>query len=202
MTIPTQDHPSPAIPSMPVYRFTSEQYRGMIRAGTFANEWVELLDGWIVRGRTIHRPQVIARLRTFHAVRTVVRAGWHAEQKAPLTVSDLSTPSPDTIVIRGRPEDYPDDPPTAADAALVVEVIDSSYRDDRRKKLPLYAASGIPFYWLVDLAVCQVEVYDDPTGPSPAPAYRRCATFGLADEIPLVVDGTVVARIAARILFP
>jgi Uma2 family endonuclease len=36
-------------------------------------------------------------------------------------------------------------------ALLVVEVADSSLLQDRLTKAPLYAAAGIPEYWLVNL---------------------------------------------------
>lgn len=201
MATRTRDHPIAAVPAMPVYRFTSDQYRRMIRAGTFPDERVELLDGWIVPKMTRHRPHVIAQLRTFEALRSIVPAGWHVEQEASPTVSDLSTPEPDIMVVRGQPEDDPDDPPTAADAALVVEVTESSLHDDRRKKLPIYAASGIPYTWLVNLVFRVVEVYEDPTGPAPVPSYRSSATFGLDGEIPMIIGGIEVARIAVRHLF-
>lgn len=202
MALQTYEQPLAAVPSMPVYRFTSRQYHRMIRAGTFAGERVELLDGWIVPKMTKHRPHVIAQLRTFEALRAIVPAGWHVEQEAPLTVSNLSTPEPDVMVIRGRPEDYPDDPPTSAVAALVVEVADASLWDDRRKKLGYYAAAGIPVYWLINLVNSQVEVYTDPSGPAPAPTYRCRAVHGPADEVPVVIDGVQIARVTARELLP
>lgn len=56
--------------------------------------------------------------------------------------------------------------------ALLVEVSDSSLRFDRTVKLELYAATGIPEVWVVDLLHRQVLVWRDPirtaggTGPS------------------------------------
>jgi Uma2 family endonuclease len=45
---------------------------------------------------------------------------------------------------------------------LVVEVADTSVAYDRRVKAPLYARSGIPEYWLIDLNETTVTVYRDP----------------------------------------
>jgi Uma2 family endonuclease len=202
MATQTHDHPDAAVPPMAVYRFTAEQFRRMIRAGTFADERVELIDGWIVPKMTKHRPHVIAQLRTFEALRTAVPAGWHVEQEAPLTLSDLSTPEPDVMVVRGVAEDYPKDPPTAADVAVVVEVADASLRGHRRGTLVLYAAAGIAASWLVNITERQVEVYTDPTGPSQKPTSRRRAGFRPDDALPLVLDGAEVARIGASEFLP
>ena len=42
---------------------------------------------------------------------------------------------------------------------LVIEVADSSLRYDRLAKMPLYAKSGIPEAWLVDVAGRSVTAY-------------------------------------------
>ena len=42
---------------------------------------------------------------------------------------------------------------------MLVEVAVSSLHYDRTRKLALYARSGIPQYWLVDVAAGVVEVY-------------------------------------------
>ena len=51
-----------------------------------------------------------------------------------------------------------------ADAALVAEVSVSSLDEDRAMA-DIYAAGGIPVYWIVNVDDGQVEVYSDP-GPS------------------------------------
>jgi len=54
--------------------------------------------------------------------------------------------------------------PGSEDVLLVVEVADQSAAYDREVKVPLYARSGVPEVWLVDLAGERVEVYREP-GP-------------------------------------
>lgn len=51
-------------------------------------------------------------------------------------------------------------------ALLVVEVAASSQALDRGRKAELYAAAGIPAYWLIDTSarVVQVRTYPGPTG--------------------------------------
>ena len=65
-------------------------------------------------------------------------------------------------------EDYFDRKAGPADLALVVEVADSSYDDDRRKRL-IYAEAGIPSTGSSNLDADRIEVYSDPTGPDASP---------------------------------
>jgi len=59
-----------------------------------------------------------------------------------------------------------------ADALLVVEVSDTSYRFDRQVKVPIYARAGIPEVWIVDLTREVVEVFREPDGRSYASVQR------------------------------
>lgn len=81
-------------------------------------------------------------------------------QRRRFTVEELQ---PDIVLLRPRPDDYAHAPAQPADVLLLVEVADSSYRYDRRVKLPLYARSGVPEVWIVDLTHDVVEVYRDRT---------------------------------------
>jgi Uma2 family endonuclease len=45
---------------------------------------------------------------------------------------------------------------------LAVEVANTSLDYDRKVKLALYARSGIPEVWIVNLAAMEVEVYRSP----------------------------------------
>ena len=47
-----------------------------------------------------------------------------------------------------------------------MEVSDSSLKCDRYIKSALYAAAGIPEYWIVNLVDICLEIYRDPVGAS------------------------------------
>jgi hypothetical protein len=57
-------------------------------------------------------------------------------------------------------------------------------------------------YWIVNIPDNQVEVYTDPTGPTAAPAYQQQQVYHPGDQLPLVLDGQEVARIAVADLLP
>ena len=97
--------------------------------------------------------------------------------------------------------DYADRHPGPADLALVVEVADSSLREDR-KGLARYAWAGIPVAWIVNLNDETVEVYTRPTGPADPAKYEEIKVYQKDDHVPVVVDGREVGRVAVADLLP
>jgi Uma2 family endonuclease len=85
---------------------------------------------------------------------------------------------------------------------LGIEVSDSSLSHDRNFKCLLYARSGLPIYWIINVREAQVEVFSDPTGDDPHPGYRQHQIYREDDAVPLVLDGQVVAMIPVRELLP
>ena len=75
-----------------------------------------------------------------------------------------SEPQPDLTVLRRRTTPYKDAQATGADVLLLIEVAETSLRYDRTTKLRMYAASGIPEYWVVDCPRETVEVHRGPAG--------------------------------------
>ena len=73
---------------------------------------------------------------------------------------------------------------------------------DRGEKSRLYARAGIKVYWILNLIDSLVEVYTDPSGPGPSPAYRQDRDYSLNDSIPLVLEGHDFGSIPIRDLLP
>ena len=128
---------------------------------------VELIKGVIVEMAPIgsrHAFCVDGLTRTFQRALTDAE-GWVRTQH-PVSLSDDSEPQPDVVIARPPADQYLQRHPEPGDILLVVEVADSSLVYDRRTKVPLYAAAGIPEYWLIDLVGYRIEVYRDPSGGS------------------------------------
>lgn len=66
----------------------------------------------------------------------------------------------------------------------------------------IYAEANIPIYWIANLIDGRIEVYSDPTGPSPAPDYRSRKDFLPGDLLPLDVDGVEIARLPVADVLP
>ena len=166
----------------------------MIREGILTeDDRVELLEGLLVAKMTKNPPHIVATDLLQAALPRIVPAGWFVSMQNPVTMED-SEPEPDARVVRGQPRDYVGRRAGPGDAALVVEVADTSLPSDRGIKKRIYARAGIACYWIVNLSDGRLEVYDDPTGPAEEPDYRRRREYGPTDAVPLVIEG---ARSAA-----
>lgn len=193
---------SPAVPDVPIYRLTVEQYEAMIQAGILAgDDPVELLEGWLVEKISKNPPHIVATGFLLDLLPHLLPVGWFLNVQDPIATVD-SLPEPDAAVIRGARRDYLARRPTAADIALLVEVADTSLDQDRGLKQRAYARAGILVYWIVNLVDRQIEAYTDPTGPAGEPTYRQRRDYGAADAIPLVLDGVEVGSLAVRELLP
>ena len=146
-------------------RFTREEYHRMGEVGILKpTDRVELIRGEIVCLSPIGRRHVAFVINLTEIL--VLRLGGRGivSVQNPVVVADDSEPQPDLVVLRRRPVPYKDADATAADAALLIEVAESSLRYDRSTKLALYAEAGIAEYWIVDCPAEAVEVYRSP-GP-------------------------------------
>lgn len=157
----------------------------MIDAGILRDdERVELLDGLIVPKMT-HKPPHDALVGILDdALRALLPAAWKVRVQSALTTAS-SEPEPDLAIVRGPLTRYLSHHPHPADVGLVVEVADSSLEKDRREKGPIYAAGGIPTYWIVNILARTFEVYSDPT----ATGYAARADYDRGKSLAVILDG-------------
>ena len=202
--MPTTEPPAPPTIVDRLYRLSVEQYHAMAEAGILkTRDRVVLLEGLLVAKMTKHQPHIIATDLTQSALIGALPPGWYVSMQNPITIPGSSSePEPDIQVVRGGPRDYQGRRVTPGDVALVIEVADSSVREDQTTMKAIYASASIPIYWILNLPAGRLEVYSDPTGPDPSPDYRRRSEHGPDDVVPLVLDGQEVARLAVRDLFP
>jgi Uma2 family endonuclease len=118
-----------------------------------ADERLELIEGQIVQITPIGSPHASSVKRTTSLFYRLLGDCATISVQDPVRLSNLSEPEPDVAVLRPRADFYAGAHPTPADVLLLVEVVDTTLRYDRRVKLPLYARSGIPEVWLVILAI-------------------------------------------------
>jgi Uma2 family endonuclease len=185
------------------HRLTIDRYDRMVAAGIFTeNEPIFLWHGRLVEKMT-KGPDHTNTLTDLYALLTrLVPAGWHVRQEQPMALGDDGMPEPDLTVVRGTTRDYRRRAPSTQDVALLVEVADSSLAIDSGEVLQTYAREALPVYWIVNIPEGRIEVYTGPTGPASAPCYcdRRC--YGPDDEVPVVLDGREIGRIAVRDVLP
>jgi len=194
---------SSSLPPPDTRRWTLDEYHRLIRGGNLTeDDSVELLEGWIVSKMSRNADHDLAIEDLEDALRPMLPAGFRIRVQCALTVaSSESEPAPDLIVCTsqdGRRGRHPE----PGDTSLVVEVADSSLRGDRGRKLRIYANGGIPVHWIVNLNDRQVEVYTDPTGPSPRPKYRSKQIYRNGSKIPVSLNDDELGTIVAKSIFP
>lgn len=147
-------------------------YERMVEAGVFdPDERVELLEGVLVEMSPQDIPHAWATEVLTRRLVTALDGRARLRCQLPLAVSDFSVPEPDFAVvpISIPPAEAP------ATAHLVIEVAHSSLRKDRGLKARIYAAAGIPDYWVVNLRDQVVEVHTRPSGEGYAQIEARRA---------------------------
>lgn len=165
---------------LPLRRFSIGEYNRLIETSLLAeDEQLELIDGLILEMSPInpkHAGCLDALLGLFFPY-THKRAILRLQSPITLEISS-SQPQPDLTLVTTRPKGYFDRHPTVQEILLIVEVSDSSLEDDQERKLALYARSGIPEYWIVNLVDERVEVYLAPDVSATGKAdYKTKLTF-------------------------
>lgn len=164
--------PAPTDPAA-LHRYTAERYFALVTDGVLSeDDRVELLEGVIVSMAPSDPEHSTGVGRVDDALRSAIGARATIRSQAPLAVGAWSVPEPDIAVVPGQRSDYDHAHPT--NALLVVEVAKSSVGQDRLTKATIYAAAGIPEYWIVNVRDDQVEVFRDPDREA---ALYRCRTI-------------------------
>jgi Uma2 family endonuclease len=204
MTVMTRTPHLPAIlPPFPVHRFTVDEYHRLIETGVLGeDDDVELLEGWVVpkMPRSPTHDAVISILIN-RRLTPRLPEGWFCRGQSAITTSD-SEPEPDVAIIRGSEEDYLSRHPCPTEIALAIEVAESSLQQDRVHKARIYAAAGVPVYWIVNLIDRQIEVHTDPSGPDTTPAYRNRKDYKPGELVPFILDGREIGPIPVAELLP
>ena len=141
-------------------KFSKAEYYRMAEMGFFNGQRVELIDGEVI----LMSPQEAGHATAVELVARILEKafgeGYHVRDQKPLDLGEGHEPEPDAAVVIGSPRDYAQAHPKTA--VLVVEVALSSVDYDRVVKGSLYAKSGIPEYWLLNLRERRLEVFREP----------------------------------------
>lgn len=139
-------------------RWSREQYYRLGELGMFRGRRVELIRGEIIEMSPIGWSHSQAKSLVVEALRKAFPTGHWFNEQNPFVI-DESEPEPDVAVIPGDIRDYSDHP---TQAALIVEVADTSLDYDTTTKARLYAEAGVLDYWVLDLTTRRLHVFRDP----------------------------------------
>lgn len=149
---------------VPLRRLTVSEYHRMGEDQILKDdEHVELIEGMIIKmsPKGTKHSAVVSKLSTpFYELVLQNKVLLRVQDSVVLT--DNSEPEPDLAIVKPRVDVYMDRHPHPDDVQLLIEVSDTTLEKDRKIKLPIYAASGIPEVWIVNLVEKIVEVYRKP----------------------------------------
>jgi Uma2 family endonuclease len=192
---PTQPLVSPPLRPR---RITVDEYERIIASGSLNEpKKIELIDGYLVMKMSKSAEHGFSVKEALKALERMLPPGWTSRKEEPVRIPKYDEPEPDITIVRGSDADYRHRIPDATDVALLVEVSAKNVTADRQQG-DLYGRSGIPVYWIVNLADRRVEVYTDP-GPS---GYASRTDFPSGQQIPVSIDGRQVGQIAVDDILP
>ena len=152
-----------------------DEYERLIDLGVFDGERIELLRGVLVHMSPQKEPH--SRITAWFLEEMILglsRARYEVRGQSSFAATEDSVPEPDVAVYaRVARRKLP------RKALLVVEVADSSLREDRRIKSAIYADSGVHEYWIVNVRGRTVEVLTRPS----ATGYQRTKIRSAGDAL-------------------
>jgi Uma2 family endonuclease len=146
--------------------WTVQEYHRMSDLGILdPSQRTELIAGQIVLMTAKGTPHVLTLRLLATALENALgdRSAVFISTQDPIRLDNFSEPEPDLAIVKGRILDYTQAHPGAEDIYLVIEVADSTLKQDCEVKDKLYARSSIAEYWVIDIKNRQVRIFRDPT---------------------------------------
>ena len=141
------------------------RYFRMEEAGIFGEdgrggrERVELIEGEILEMPPPNPPHSSAVSELYRLlVDAIPRSRAIVWCQGTVVLSKFTAPQPDLVLLPPRDHRFRDQYPRPEDIWLAIEVSDTSLAYDRGRKNRLYASSGVPEYWLLDVPGRAIEI--------------------------------------------
>ena len=157
------------------YHWTRDQFYQMADLGLFDGGHAILMEGEILAMPPVRPPHQGITTIAGDILRAAFGAGFVVREQGPYNIGAATDPLPDIAVVQGGMRDFLLVHP--AQAALIVEVSDSTLAYDRREKMSLYARANIADYWIININGAQVEIHRQPV-PDEAQPFG----FGYAEK--------------------
>jgi Uma2 family endonuclease len=180
-------------------RFTVREYYRLSESGlleeAFGARRTELLQGRVVKVAPQGRPHVVALAGITRLLIEATTRADHVLVQSTLVLGTHDAPEPDFAVF-----DVPKETPVdrLPKPILVIEISDSTYKQDSRRKARIYARHGIEDYWIVNIPMRRVEVYRRPVSKSGQIAGWRYASkewFEVGQSISMLMRPAVSFKV-------
>ncbi len=164
MTLVDQSIPWITLEPSAIKRWTANDYRRMSEFGILdCNERTELIDGHITLMAAKGNPHVTSLHLLANILRDRLGNSALVRTQDPIHLDNFSEPEPDLAIVRGTVLDYAEQHPSPEQIYLIVEVADSTLKQDCEIKDKLYAKAGITDYWVLAPQKRQLHIFRKPT---------------------------------------
>lgn len=174
--------------------WTRSECEELVESGMLKGRY-ELVDGEIISKMGQKRNHALAvALVTSWLMK--VFSGLRVQCQLPIDVTEedkeTNEPEPDVIVLNRPTTEYLDSHPGPGAVTLAVEIADTSLGFDLQKKASLYARSGIPEYWVLDVTGRRLFSHRKPeTG-----AYRAIEQYSAEESIAPLAQPDASVRVS------
>jgi Uma2 family endonuclease len=180
MTALLEDAPSTTRTTAPrPYRWTLAKFHRLAESGLFHDRKVMMVDGEILEMPVDNPPHVTGVSLAVQVLQRIFGEGFYVRNQAGMPLKLDTDPAPDVVVVPGSIRDYAKVHPSPDLIRLIVEVADSTLAYDLGKKSYLYAAAGVPEYWVVDVTASQLHVFREVIADDASPRGFRYASVQL-----------------------
>jgi len=169
---------------LPRKRFTREEFDRLIETGFFEGRRYELIDGDLIDKMGQNPPHAFAiqlALIWLGGFFNLNRIRVQLSIEASPTDRERSVPEPDLAVLAEWKPEFAKRHPRGDELLLAIEIADSSAGFDLTRKAVLYAAAGVPEYWVLDLPRRRLVVHREPAETG----YRLVRFFAEGDTVTL-----------------
>ncbi|WP_309736940.1 Uma2 family endonuclease [Chamaesiphon sp. OTE_75_metabat_556] len=143
------------------YKWSIDRYHQIIAAGILDDRPVELLQGEIIvmppegESHAYYNTEVAEYLRALLGTRAKIR------DAKPITLPNDSEPAPDIAIVQPLGTVYLEHHPYPENVFWLIEFANATLKKDLGVKKEIYAAAGIPEYWVVNLQANELKVFRD-----------------------------------------
>ncbi|MBE9099513.1 Uma2 family endonuclease [Vacuolonema iberomarrocanum] len=145
-------------------KWTIEDYHRIIDSGILEGRAVELINGDILEMSPEGEPHAYSSDEAGEYLMYLLGDRAKVRQAKPITLPQSnSEPEPDIALVQRLGRDYRQHHPYPENIFWLIEYSDSSLTKDLNVKTQVYAAAGIPEYWVVDLTKMALVVWRSPS---------------------------------------
>ena len=145
-------------------KWSIEDYHRMIASGILVGRQVELLNGEVIEMPPEGEPHAYCSDEAGEYLIYLLGNKAKVRQAKPIALPEInSEPEPDIAIVQRLGQDYREHHPYPENIFWLIEYSDFSLNKDLEVKTKIYAAAGIPEYWVINLRKMQLIVFKQPT---------------------------------------